>query len=384
MSNSVIYGAVALGDPTSLRVADLRAVVLPQITALIELACANDVKQRLKAPFEDTLEDLTRFSTLVAALAREKKLIALVTVVGPDATVDRFHQVASEFLARIVTRFSDLKLAPGQGTVVLPKMTAKAAKAAAAVPATVLWAPMTRWIAAAAGLIFLVLVESLMAFFQKPATLDEANKLSIANAQAHLRRDVTEEELAISAALTIMRRQADHRLMLPMLPDAVCVQVFAADLVAHLPVSIKSKVAVFDDAARMAVPALDSFEARMGTSAHQPACIAQLGAWAATIKAEKAEFKKAVQQQVAALAAVPPSHEAPPVAAPPPGARPQRHQRNNLDFCLCCDKAGRPTGHARETCQHYRCFGCGVKAPGHLYRNCPNPVLGGPCPPHGQ
>jgi hypothetical protein len=241
-------------------------------------------------------------------------------------------------------------------------------------------APLSRWITAASSLIFLVLVESLMAFFQRPATLDEANRLSIANAQAHLRRDVTEEELAISAALTIMRRQADHRLMFPTLPDAACMQVFAVDLLAHLPAMLKAKIVAFDDAARMTVPAADSFEGRMGMLVHQPACIAQLGSWASAAKSEKAEFKKAVQQHVAALAAVPPP-QLPQRENPVPG-----HQRNNrANYCLCCERSGRPAnGHSRETCQLYRCKGCNVVAPGHLYRNCPNPVVGGPCPPHNQ
>ncbi len=40
-----------------------------------------------------------------------------------------------------------------------------------------------------------------MAFFQKPAMLDEANKLLLTDAQVHLHCDKTEEDLAIDAAL---------------------------------------------------------------------------------------------------------------------------------------------------------------------------------------
>ncbi len=173
----------------------------------------------------------------------------------------------------------------------------------------------------------------------------------------------------------------------------MCNQVFAVDLLAHLPVTIKAKIAAFDDAARMTVPASETFEVRMGAPAHQPACIAQLGSWASTAKAEKVEFKKAVAHSVAAIVAAMPLQPAAPVTgssgAPASSSRPpQQHQGQRgtrPDYCMCCERAGRPTGgHSRETCQFYRCKGCGVVAPGHIYRNCPNPALGGPCPPHSE
>ncbi len=72
-------------------------------------------------------------------------------VVGPDTAIDRFQQVASELLAQIVMQFPDLKLAPGQGTITLPKTTTKAAKAAM-VPMPVLLVPLTWWIGVASGL----------------------------------------------------------------------------------------------------------------------------------------------------------------------------------------------------------------------------------------
>ena len=80
--------------------------------------------------------------------------------------------------------------------------------------------------------------------------------------------------------------------MYPALADDVSNQVFAADLVAQLPMLIKGKLTAFDEAARMAVPMTESFEGRMGLSAQQPLCIAQLGAWASAAKIDKADFKK--------------------------------------------------------------------------------------------
>ncbi len=360
---SVVFGATALSDLASFRLCDLRVVLFPQLSSALEIACAKDVKRR-GSPFDDTPECLTRFITLASSFAVEKKVIALVPVIGSEPLVDRFNMVSSQFLSRVVTRFADLKL-------VAPYVGKKAAP------------PLLRWISAATGLIFLVVVESLMAFFQKPATIDEATKLSLANAQAQLRRDVTEEELATTAALTIMRRQADHHLIYPSLADNVRHQIFAVDLIAHLPVSLKPKITAFDDAARTSVPATDSFELRLGLPDNQPLCIALLGSWASAAKSEKAEFKKAVQQTVSALAAVHP----PAAAVPPPPAQrpapPASRPRQRREYCLCCERAGRSAeGHSRETCEHYKCNGCDVFAPGHVYRNCPNPVVGGPCPPH--
>ncbi len=358
-----VFGAIALSDLASMRVADLRTVVLPQIVSALEIACAKDVKRRLNVPFDDTPEALTRFFTLVSSLAVEKKVILLVSAVGTEAQVDRFQQVASQFLARVVTRVADLKLVAGQGG---------SSKKIAPL------SPLSRWVTAAAGLIFLVLVESIMAFYQKPATMDEATKLSLANAQASLRRDISEDDLAVNATLIIMRRYADHKLIYPTLPADVCNQVFAVDLLAHLPMSLKPKLVAFDDAARMSVPATESFEVRMAAVANQPLCTALLGSWAEALKSEKVAMKKAVQQHVAALAAVPP----PPPSGQRPAARPAQGQRGSANHCFTCERAGRAPAHPRETCEHYKCFGCGLKAPGHLYRNCPDPRVGGPCPPH--
>ena len=100
--------------------------------------------------------------------------------------------------------------------------------------------------------------------------MEEATKLSLANAQVQLRRDVSEDNLAISAALTITRRLADHRLVYPALSEDVSNQVFAADLVAHLPTLLKAKLTAFDEAARMALPATESFEGRLSLSVQQP------------------------------------------------------------------------------------------------------------------
>ena len=107
------------------------------------------------------------------------------------------------------------------------KKAAKAAAATQVVPLVPL-APLVKWVMAASSLLFLVMVELIMAFYQKPATMEEATKLSLANAQAQLRCDISEDELAISAALTITRRLADHRLVYPMLAEVTksCVIFF--------------------------------------------------------------------------------------------------------------------------------------------------------------
>jgi hypothetical protein len=387
-----MYGAVALDELSSLRVADLRTVLWPQIFAGLEIACVADARLRGKVVIPDTAEGIMRFTTVVSTFSGEKKLIGLVSAVGSDAVVKRFEAIASQCLARMVTRIPDLQLMPhmaiaaavaaAPGSVAISAKAAKKAAAAAAVAPVapvapvVQPAPLDMWIKLAADLIFLIIVEALMAFWQRPATMAAAEKLSLENAQAYLRKDIQEDELAVAAALVVMRRHGDFDLAYKAIPASARAPAFAADLLAHLPANLKSKVALFDEAAAMLVPAGQTFLERIVVN--EAACTSQLGSWATAIKTEKVEMKKAVQQHVVALAAVPP-----PLA--PPAQRPaqqgQAHQSHMT--CLCCERAGRPAnGHLRETCEFYCCFGCKVVAPGHLYRNCPNPALGGPCPPH--
>lgn len=381
-----------------MRVSDLRIVLVPQIFSGLEVAVASYVKMRGKVPLLDTPADIDRFLSVVSSYSVEKKVILLVTAVGSDVVQKRFEALVSQYLARIVTRTAELKLivgmavpaapvavAPSVASVAKNKATAAAAPAAPAVAGADVRAPLHLWIKAAADLVFLVLIEAIMAFWQRPATMLAAEKLSLENAQALLRRDISEEDLAVGAALVVMRRQSDYKLAHPTLPENLAKADAAADLLAHLPNSIKAKVAVFDDGARMAVPVGETFLARMGSDLSE-ACVAQLGTWALAVKADKAELNKAVQRQVAALmppvAGVLPVAGVPPVV-PPAAAPRQRNPGRALLSCLKCEKAGRvAAGHSRETCAFYKCMGCEVMAPGHVWRNCPNPSVGGPCPPH--
>lgn len=386
MSSHVMFGAIALDDPTSLRVADCRTVLFPQIFSGLEIACAADARLRGKVEIPDTAVGITRFTTVACTFAGEKKLIALVSAVGSDAAVKRFDAVASQCLARVITRMPDIQLVPNMApimgaaaaTVGVSKAAKKAvAAAAAAVSAVALApsrAPLELWIDRTADLIFLILIEAVMSYWQRPATMAAAEKLSMENAQAFLRRDIPEEELAVAAALLAMRRHGDFDLAYATIPAPARAVAFAADLLAHLPASLRSKVLLFDEAAAMSVPASQTFLERIGMN--EAACVAQLGSWASAIKTEKAEFKKAVQQTVSTLAAVPP----PAGQRPPPPAAQGTRDRGKL--CYTCERANRPASHPRETCAHYKCHGCGVVAPGHIYRNCPDPRLGGPCPPH--
>jgi hypothetical protein len=388
MNTIVIFGAVALDDPSTLRVADLRTVALPKITALIEVACAADVKLRSKAAFPDSDEGLSRFSNVVCSLTSEKKVSTLIAASGSDVMVARFAAVTTQCLARLVTRMADLPLKPGMVAAVaqppLPK-SPKSAQAAQAkvVPAVVVDAPLALWIGPTADLIFLILVESLMAFWQRPATMAAATKLSVENAEALLRCDVLLEDLAINAALIVLRRHGDFDLAhAAIASDIARLKAFSADLLAHLPPQVKAKVGQFDEGAAMALPAGAPFRERFADPQTRPLCVAQLGSWAAAVKVEKADFKKAVQQQVAALAAVPPPVVQRLVTAVVPARAPQALRYN---YCLCCEKQGRnPNGHTRETCPDYKCYGCGAVAPGHTWRNCPDPRVGGPCPPHSK
>jgi len=369
-------------------VTEVRQSLWPQIFGRMEIACAADAKLRSKVVIADSLEGITRFTTVVTHFVSKKKLLELVSVVGSDTVIKRFEAVVSQCLSRVVTRMPDLQLVVGMSITALASgvpLSAKAAKKAAAVAAaaspsaagSVAPAPLEIWLTLAADLIFLVIVEAIMAFWQRPATMAAAEKLSLENAQANLRRDIAEDELAIAAALVVLQRKADFDLAFKTIPASARSLAFAADLLAHLPAALKSKVTLFDEAAAMLMPAGATFFERMATS--EAACTSQLGSWAMALKSDKverkAEVKKAVQQQVAALAAVPP-----PAAQRPPVARQAPGQRGNL--CFTCEKANRPAAHPRETCGHYKCFGCGVVAPGHLYRNCPDPRVGGPCPPH--
>jgi hypothetical protein len=52
----------------------------------------------------------------------------------------------------------------------------------------------------------------MMAFWQRPATMAAAEKLSLENAEALLRCDVTLDDLAVNAALVVLRRQGDFDL----------------------------------------------------------------------------------------------------------------------------------------------------------------------------
>ncbi len=392
--SQVLFGAVALDNPSSLRVAEVRQRLWPQIFGSLEIACAADVKLRGKSAIPDSLEGITRFVTVTTHFASEKKMLSLISAVGSDAALKRFEAVTSQCLSRLVTRMPDLQLVPGMPVAAsgaaapAAPISAKAAKKAAAAaaapssaagsvaPAPVTPAPLGIWITLAADLVFLVIVEALMAFWQRPATMAAAEKLSVENAQAFLRCDITHEELAIAAALVVLQRKADFDLAFHSIPATARAPAFAADLLAHLPAALKSKVVLFDEAAAMLMPAGATFFERMATS--EAACTSQLGSWAMALKSDKverkAEVKKEVQQQAAALAAVPP-----PASQRPAGRAQGQGQRNH---CFPCEKAGRAAAHPRETCEHYKCYGCKVSAPGHLYSSCPNPSVGGQCPPH--
>jgi hypothetical protein len=97
--SSVVYSAITLDDPTSLRVGDLRTVLVPQLFTGLEISCANNMKLWLKVPFKDTPTGLACFFALATAFATEKKVLALSTVVGSEAMTAQFHQVLSQYLA---------------------------------------------------------------------------------------------------------------------------------------------------------------------------------------------------------------------------------------------------------------------------------------------
>ncbi len=364
MKHPVVFGAIALDDPSSLRVADVRSVVERQLFLGLEIAVAKDCKRRGNVPLPDSDDGITRFHTVVSGFATgEKKVVSLLTIVGSEPSMQRFTAGLSQFLARVVTRLPLLNLAP------MPVKSAKAGQAPQPVPPVV----VSTWITPVAELLFSVVIESIMAFWLKPATMDAAIRLSLDNAQAAIRSNISEEELSTVASLVVMRRQADLKLIYAAskLQDAVLQQIAASDLLAHLPGSIKAKITLFDDAARMGGDKV--FEERLCQAGNEAICVAQLAAWALAVKADKAELAQAVKRQVAALG--------PPLAAvPPPPAGQAEGRRGN--HCFTCEHAGRPTTHPRETCEHYKCYGCKKVAPGHLYRNCPDPSIGGPCPPH--
>ncbi len=386
--NNIVFGAVALDDISTLRVQDLRTVVVPKIAASVEIACAADMKLRGKVAILDSTEGVARFVTVVCShVAAEKKVIHLIKATGSEPLIARFEAVASQCLSRLVTRMPALGLAPG-ATVASPKTPKGGKTAKAAVVTAVPDAPLAAWIKPTADLIFLVLVEALLAFWQRTANMQMAEKLSMDNAQTLLRRDLTEDDLAVSAALLVMRRQGDFDLVHSALPANMRLAPFAADLLSHLPSSVKAKITLFDEAANMTLPPGTTFQERLADPKSHAACLAQLGAWATAAKAEKQEFKKAVAHSVAALTGAPlplPAAAMPGAPAVPRAAAPRAGSRSNRDYCIKCDQAGRPSdGHSRETCPHYRCHGCGVVSPGHVYRNCPNPAVGGPCPPHNH
>ncbi len=371
MKHPVVYGAIALDDPSSLRVADVRSVVERQLFLGLEIAVAKDTKRRGNVALPDTDEGITRFHAIVSGFATgEKKVVSLLTIVGSETSVQRFTAGLSQFLARVVTRLPLLKLTPNH--VPQPPLSPKSIKAGqqlSAVPAVA----VSTWITPVAELLFAIVIESVMAFWAKPASMDAAQRLSMENAQAAVRANVTEEELITIASLVIMRRQADLKLIYASsnLSGATFLQIAATDLLSHLPGAIKAKIDLFNDMARM--DGAKSFEERLCQAGGEAVCTAQLAAWALAVKADKAELAQAVKRQVAALG--------PPLAAvPPPPAGQAQGQRGN--HCFTCEHAGRPTTHPRETCQHYKCFGCKKVAPGHLYRNCPDPSIGGACPPH--
>jgi hypothetical protein len=403
--SSLVFGAVALDDPFSLRVGDLRIVLFPHLVSSIIVACAADAKNRGKVPIPDTMEGIARFAHVVSTVAVSKKTIALLVATGSDVTLKRFEAQASQGLARAVTRFSDLTIVPNMAPVVStaavaasvsaasaaapasPRTLKAAAKAAAKVAAaeTPLFpqgptpAPLDLWAPLAAELLLTIIIESIMSMWQRPATMTAAVKLSMESAQAHLRRDLADEDLAVCAGLVVMKRHGDFALVWAELPTPLRNISFSADLLAHLSPMLKAKVALFDEAAAISVPPGESFLLRLASPAGQAACTAQLGSWALAAKTDKANLVKAVQMQVAALGLHPPVAGVPPPARAPVGGT----RRTETMTCLSCENAGRPAvGHTRETCAHYTCKGCGRVAPGHIWRNCPDPSVGGLCPPH--
>ena len=89
-----------------------------------------------------------------------------------------------------------LKLKPNH--VAVAPLLPKAVKAGQK-PAPVLAVDISTWITPVAELIFLVVIESIMAFWLKPATMDAANRLSLENAQAAVRCNISEDDLATVA-----------------------------------------------------------------------------------------------------------------------------------------------------------------------------------------
>jgi hypothetical protein len=387
------YGCVPLDDPSSLRITEVRAATVPCIFSMLELAVARDVKLRNGAPIPHSGAGALRLFSIATNFVAEKK-VALFSVIGSLAATQRFEGIASQHLSRLVITLPALNLVSAEIMAQEAATPAKAPlrrsqrgkdKAGAAPDAmeedmdTDDEMYLAIWITRVATLIFDTFVEALMSFWCKPATCKEATDLSKTNAQAALRRDMTEDDLLTCASAVVFRRLQDLQLTLPNLPAEAIAAVFAADFVARLPASIKSKVTAFDEAAKISVPEGLSFETRFASPDGQAICTAQLSAWAMAIKADKASFAKAVNKHVAALMPHPPVAGVPPPGrAPASGAR-----RGGAMSCLCCEKADRPAaGHTRETCEHYKCNGCGRFAPGHIWRTCPNPSVGGPCPPH--
>ena len=412
MSTSLVFGAIALDDHSSLRVGDLQTVLLLHLFSSLIVACAEDVKLRSKVPFADSDDGIARFSHVVSTVACAKKTISLIATTGSDAATKRFEAQASQGLARVVSRFPDLGIVVGMAPVIAPMAVAATATAFTSAPTSPRFsprsskakaaattaapqapaaaplasgqgparAPLDIWVSRAAELILTVLVESVMSLWQRPATMAAAEKLSLENAQAQLRRDLTDDDMAVCAGLVVMKRSGDFALAYKALPSPLRSLTFATDLLAHLSPALKAKVALFDEAAAIAVPPGESFLLRLASPAGQAACTAQLGSWALAAKTDKANLVKAVQMQVAVLGIHRPVAGVPPPAqAPASGSR----RGGGAMSCLCCEKADRPAaGHTRETCEYYKCHGCGCFAPGHIWRTCPNPSVGGPCPPH--
>jgi hypothetical protein len=361
------FGTVNLDEPSSLRLNEVRQATLPRLFVGLEVAAAKDTKLRNGAPIMDTAEGLVRFTAIANAFSTDVAL-SLFSVFGSERIMKQFLASGSCYLATVVTRFADLKLVPTPSLGAAKKNAASAAMTGDHVE---------RWITATSGLIFLIIVEALMAMWQRPATVTEAVRMSLENAQASLRKEISVDDMLVGAALLLNSRWRDTQLAFASLTPAQAMPVFASDIMAHLHKDFKSKIADFDNAARMSLPATDSFQERLASAAGLVSCTAQLAAWAIAVKADKAKFAKEVKSQLAALGPV--AGVPPPAAAP----RPQGNRQGRPLHCYVCAKTDRvAAGHIRETCQFYKCTGCAKKAPGHIWRNCPNPNVGGPCPAH--
>ncbi len=224
-----------------------------------------------------------------------------------------------------------------------------------------------------AAILIIMVTKVVMGHFGLAATMEEATRLSADNVRRALGATIDVKAIETNAHFAFHSRRSDFFLV--PYHDA---KSFGSYFVDVLSPKLRDCIRLHDDTA--ALSGGPRFSVLLSSAATADAAIAQLQTWASKLRRDKHELAAAV------AAITPPTF----VAALPSSSGPAAVSADRRWGCHHCSSRGLPgaADHTREDCvAGYRCAGCGkVGKPnspvGHTWRSCPNPTVGGVCPPH--